>query len=74
MCTAPASNVGITFVHGSVARHVRTGERGRYSIRLAPGTYRVKIARARFGYSPHTVTVRRGRVSTLNISIDTGIR
>lgn len=74
MCTAPASNVGMTFVRGPVVRHVLTNLRGRYSVRLAPGAYRVRIPTARFGYSPRTVTVRRGRVSTLNIRIDTGIR
>jgi hypothetical protein len=74
LCAAPASNVAMTFVRGSVVRHVRTNLRGRYSIKLAPGTYRVRISTARFGYSPRIVTVRRERVSTLNIRIDTGIR
>jgi hypothetical protein len=63
----------ISFVRGAVVRHVRTNGRGRYSIRLSPGTYAVRIA-ARFGYDPRVATVSRGRMSTLNIRIDTGIR
>jgi hypothetical protein len=41
---------------------------------LAPGRYSVRVAGARFGYSPQTVTVRARRMSTMNIRIDTGIR
>lgn len=73
-CTAPAPGVSVTFVHGAVLHHMRTGARGRYSLRLAPGRYAVRVSGAPFGYSPRAVTVRRGRMSTLNILIDTGIR
>lgn len=73
-CTAPAPGVSLTFVSGSVSRHVETGARGTYSMRLAPGRYTVRVAGARFGYSPRSVTVSPGRMSTADIVIDTGIR
>jgi len=73
-CTAPAAGVRVSFVRGAVVRQVRTNALGRYSIRLAPGKYLVRIARARFGAEPGAATVSRGRMSTLNIRIDTGIR
>ena len=73
-CTAPAAGVRLTFARGTVVRHVRTNKRGRYSIRLAPGRYVVRVAGARFGYSPQKVTVRPGRMSRLNVQIDTGLR
>jgi len=73
-CTAPASGVRLTFSRGAVVRQVRTNRRGRYSIRLAPGRYAVRVSRAPFGYSPRKVTVQRGRMSLLNIHIDTGLR
>jgi Carboxypeptidase regulatory-like domain len=73
-CTAPAADVGISFVRDSVVRHVRTNAAGRYSIRLAPGKYAVRISVARAGFSPRTATVSRRQTSVLNIRIDTGIR
>lgn len=72
-CTAPADGVRLTFVNGSAVHHVRTKAGGRYSIRLAPGRYAVQVDGAPFGYSPQTVTVRAGRMSTLNILVDSGI-
>jgi hypothetical protein len=73
-CTAPVAGARITFSRGAVVRHVRTNNRGRYSIHLAPGRYAVRVSGARFGYSPRKVTVRRGQMSRLNIYIDTGLR
>jgi hypothetical protein len=73
-CTAPAVGVRVTFSRGGVVRHVRTNKRGRYSIRLAPGRYAVRVSGASFGYSPRKVTVRRGQMSLLRIHIDTGLR
>jgi hypothetical protein len=66
--------VSISFVRGAIVHHVQTNARGRYSIRLAAGKYSVRIAGARFGYSPLSATVSRGRMSVLNLNIDTGIR
>jgi hypothetical protein len=73
-CTTPAAGIHLTFVRGSVVRHTRTNRRGRYSIRLAPGRYTVRVAAAGASYSPRKVTVRARRMSVLNIDIDTGIR
>lgn len=73
-CSAPAAGVHLTFSRGIVVRRVRTNKRGRYSIRLAPGRYAVRVSGARFGYTPQRVTVRRGQMSRLNIDIDTGLR
>lgn len=73
-CSAPVAGASLTFAHGSVTRHARTDAAGRYSIRLAPGRYVVRVSGAHFGYSPRAVTVRAGRMSVLNIQIDTGIR
>ena len=73
-CSAPAAGVRLTFSRGALVRHVRTDKRGRYSIRLAPGRYAVRVSGASFGYSPRRVTVRRGQMSLLNVRIDTGLR
>lgn len=73
-CSAPAAGVRLTFSRGAVVRRVRTNKRGRYSIRLAPGRYAVRVSGAFFGYSPRRVTVRRGQMSLLKIDIDTGLR
>jgi hypothetical protein len=73
-CTAPAPGVKLTFVRGTVVHRMRSGARGRYSIQLAPGKYDVRVAGAPFGFAPRSVTVRAGRMSMLNILIDTGIR
>jgi Carboxypeptidase regulatory-like domain len=72
-CTTPVAGARITFSRGAVVRHARTNKRGRYSIRLAPGTYAVRVSAARFGYTPRKVTVRPGQTSRLNIFIDTGL-
>lgn len=73
-CTAPATGVLVNFVRRGVVHRIRTGMRGRYSIRLAPGRYVIHIAGAQFGYSPRSAKVPRGRMAVLNIQIDTGIR
>lgn len=73
-CTAPAAGVTISFVRDGVAHTARTNALGRYSVRLSPGTYMVRIAGARFGYKPLSATVSRRRMSVLDIDIDTGIR
>ena len=73
-CTAPVVGARLTFVRGSVVHRVLTAAGGRYSMRLAPGTYTVRVTDAPHGYSPQRVTVQSGRMSTMNLVIDTGIR
>lgn len=74
-CDAPAKNVTITFVRAAVSRSVTTDAQGRYTVRLAAGTWAVRIPSARkFGFRPQTVLVRAGVIRAQNFSIDTGIR
>lgn len=73
-CSAPAKHLTLTFTRGALARSVTTGDDGRYRIALPAGMYTVKIATARFGYSPRTAAVPAGRVAVRNFQIDTGIR
>ena len=73
-CSKPAANVTLTFTRGGVAHRVVSSMTGAYRIALRPGTYRLTVAGARFGYTPHTVVVPAGRFAVRNVSIDTGIR
>jgi hypothetical protein len=74
-CSAPVANARVVFVRNGVAHGVRTDARGRYSIHLAAGRYAVRIAGvAKATYGPLSASVSRGRMSTLNVFIDTGIR
>jgi hypothetical protein len=57
-----------------VTRSVTTNALGRYRVSLAPGTWEIRIAGARFGYRPRTAVVPSGSVAVRNIQIDTGIR
>lgn len=76
-CNEPAVGAVLVFSRdGRAAARVRVGRGGRYSVRLAAGTYTVRQAPAPkigFGIRPDRVYVR--RVSTrANLFIDTGIR
>jgi hypothetical protein len=76
-CTEPAAGILLTFTRpGAPARSVRTGTRGGYRIRLAPGAYSVRTSAAPFGRIPKPARVRvpRGRFARVDLSIDTGIR
>ena len=58
---------------------VRSGQDGRFSVRLAPGTYVVKpLAAAGSAFprppAPRRVTVHAGRFTRITITYDTGIR
>jgi hypothetical protein len=67
-CSEPAAHVKLVFhgVHGDVL--VRTDMRGRYSVRLRPGRYVVRVARIQ----PPVLLVRAAR--RVDFLIDTGIR
>ena len=74
-CDAPAPRVVLAFARaGHRTRTVRTDAHGRFRIALAPGRYALRIASARFGYTPRAVVVPRARFAVIRISIDTGIR
>ncbi|MGB2952257.1 MAG: hypothetical protein WBB74_02555 [Gaiellaceae bacterium] len=71
-CDGPAVGVKLTFVRsGVVVASVRTGEHGRYRIRLAPGRYSV---RGPHTIEPGAVKVPSTRFRHVDFSYDTGIR
>jgi hypothetical protein len=75
-CTEPARGAVLAFArHGRVARVV-VDARGRYRVRLAPGTYAVRLVPAPRvgGIAPRTVVVRPGVDARRDFAIDTGIR
>ena len=73
-CTRPAAGVTLTFSRAGVAHRTKTAHDGSYRLALAPGTYRLLVAGARFGARPRTVAVPSGRFVVRDITIDTGIR
>src|SRR5690242_14804910 len=76
-CDEPAANVTLTFVRACVvAARVETGDAGGYRIRLAPGTYAVRVRPvSKIGsVSPMRVRVIAGRMRRVDFAIDTGIR
>jgi Carboxypeptidase regulatory-like domain len=73
-CDEPAAGAKIVFFrNGRPIAHTTTRADGSYRIRLAGGRYGVRI-RGAFRWTPTRVLVRRGRVTRLDIAIDTGIR
>lgn len=77
-CSAPAVGAVLVFSRaGHSAVRVRTGAGGRYSVRLAPGYYTVRVSpvpRIGSGIRPVHVHVARNVNGRLDFSIDTGIR
>jgi len=75
-CSAPAKDVELRFVRSGVTVRTRTAATGGYSVRLAPGTWTVRIPSARFGgFRPSTPVVVRANANTRrDLWIDTGIR
>lgn len=77
-CSAPAANVKLVFARrGQVGVRVRTDADGRYSVRLRPGTYTVRVApqlSIGSGIRPARINVVGGPARRLNFFIDTGIR
>ena len=73
-CSAPSKHTTLVFVRNGQSKSVATDADGRYALLLAAGTYALRIPSARFGFAPRTVTVLAGRMTTRNVSIDTGIR
>jgi hypothetical protein len=67
-CTEPAAGIVLVFARGGVTTRVRTDARGRYAVRLRPGTYRVRYPRIQ----PATLVVR--AATRADFVVDTGIR
>lgn len=76
-CNEPAVGAVLAFSrNGRVSARVRIGPGGRYSVRLAAGSYSVRQAPAPkigFGIRPDLVRVR-GISTRADFFIDTGIR
>lgn len=75
-CSAPAKHVTLYFTLNGSTRSTSTDARGRYSIRLTAGLYKVKTNQHPFGTipQPKTVRVRAARSTQVDFAIDTGIR
>jgi hypothetical protein len=77
-CSAPAVGAVLVFArNGHAVAQTRAGAGGRYSVRLAPGSYAVRVSpqpKIGSGVKPMLVTVPRGAVARVNFFIDTGIR
>ena len=77
-CYAPAKGVTLVFVRGGVVvRRATTNDLGRYRVRLAAGTYFVRLPqRPAIGrdLQPVRARVRAGGYRRVDFSIDTGIR
>ncbi len=76
-CDEPAVGAVLVFARaGHAAVRVRVGAGGRYSVRLAPGTYTVREQPASKigGLRPRLARVVRGVSRRVDFFIDTGIR
>jgi hypothetical protein len=74
----PAKDVTLLFVRkGRVVRRATTNAKGRYRVRLAPGTYAVQLTKKPSigrGLEPVRARVLANRFRRVDFSIDTGIR
>ena len=76
-CSKPARRVLLLFSHdGGVRARVTTSAKGTYRVLLPPGRYSVTTTAFRrgSGVTPRVVRVRSGRISTANLTIDTGMQ
>lgn len=73
-CSVPASGVMIVFLRGgrAIARATTRAD-GSYRLRLAAGRYAIRLRGWRHWTRTHLL-VRGGRVTRLDVAIDTGIR
>jgi hypothetical protein len=73
-CREPANDVTLVFLRdGRAVARTTTGGGGGYRLVLAAGRYGIRVPGA-WRWAPTRVLVRAGRVSRLDIAIDTGIR
>jgi hypothetical protein len=76
-CTAPAAGTVLVFSRGgTIAGRARAGAGGRYTARLAPGLYAVRVSPPQRigGLKPSQIRVRAGVPRRVDFQIDTGIR
>ena len=77
-CSKPAPGVELVFSRaGAVVARVRSGVGGRYSLRLRPGAYDVRLAQTAMigtGLAPRRVTVSSAAQARVDFRVDTGIR
>jgi hypothetical protein len=74
-CATPAPGVVLRFTRAGDAVRVKSGPRGGYRVRLAPGTYTVSLVRrSRAELTPRVVRVPRGRLVRIDFHVDTGIQ
>jgi hypothetical protein len=75
-CSAPAAGVVLVFSHrGRDVARVRSGAGGRYSVRIPPGFYAVRVApkpTVGEGLRPRAIHIVRD--SRIDFRLDTGIR
>ncbi len=73
-CSAPVPGAMIVFSRsGREVAHTRTAPNGTYRMALTPGTYNVRVLRAR-PVDPGIARVQPGHFRHVDFSIDTGIR
>jgi hypothetical protein len=76
-CSEPAVGAVLVFSRGgTVAGRARSGAGGRYTVRLLPGLYTVRVSPPQHigGLTPSQVRVRAGAPRRVDFQIDTGIR
>jgi len=76
-CSGPAGGVTVVAMRsGTRVATTTTTEVGTYRFVLRPGTYVVRMLRSSIGasFAARTVRVTKGRFTTANFEIDTGIR
>ena len=76
-CEEPAVGVVLQFwQYGRLAAQVKTGNAGRYTVRLRRGRYAVKPLRRGpgTGLTPRTVRVPAARLARVDFHLDTGIQ
>jgi hypothetical protein len=75
-CDGPAANVALFFTRAGKTTRTWTGDSGGYRIRLAPGTYTVRVNQKSIGPIPEPARVRviAQRDRLVNFHVDTGIR
>jgi hypothetical protein len=76
-CSEPAVGTVLVFSRaGTVAVRARAGAGGRYTARLVPGLYAVRVSPPQRigGLKPSQVRVRAGSPRRVDFQVDTGIR